>query len=175
MFVFCSKSCLLSWQALLCEKIQLILFHIIAVLIDILITIGFTVTFSRSRSEFKQCVDYKASQTSTDYPCGGRTRSILQRLLMYTASRGILVTFVQIGHIVMYFLDPSNFMFWSVIIFSAFTELSSWFTTPRLSIHFTLSKLYVISTRTSPQTYGSPLLCLDLASQLPRWAIIFSQ
>ncbi|GLB44973.1 hypothetical protein LshimejAT787_1900510 [Lyophyllum shimeji] len=90
-------------------KILLTMFHVLAVLIDVLITAGLTVTFSTTQTEFQ------------------KTRSILQRLVLYTASRGILITVVQIGHIVMYLVQPTNFLFW-------------------LSIHLSLSKLYVIST-----------------------------
>ncbi|KAF8069879.1 hypothetical protein FPV67DRAFT_990398 [Lyophyllum atratum] len=111
---------------------KLTLFHVFAVLIDILITIGLTVTFARARTGFKQ------------------TRSILQRLLLYTASRGILVTLVQIGHTIMYLVDPTNYMFW-------------------VSIHLTLSKLYVISTlatlnsRTSLKARGTMIETLMFA------------
>ncbi|KAG6905957.1 hypothetical protein DXG01_016681 [Tephrocybe rancida] len=56
-----------------------------------------------------------------------KTRSILQRLVVYTASRGFLVTGAQSGHIIMYLSDPTDVLFW-------------------LSTHLTLSKIYVVST-----------------------------
>ena len=41
-----------------------------------------------------------------------RTRSIFQQLLVYSLTRGFLITLVQIGHISMYLLKPSNLLFW---------------------------------------------------------------
>ncbi|KAG6915144.1 hypothetical protein DXG01_013061 [Tephrocybe rancida] len=89
--------------------VLLTLFHALAVLVDILITLGLTFTLRKSQTSF------------------ANTRSLLQRLVIYIASRGILITAVQVGHIIMYLVNPSNLLFW-------------------LSIHLTLSKLYVIST-----------------------------
>jgi hypothetical protein len=41
-----------------------------------------------------------------------RTKMIFHQLVMYLVTRGILVTLLQIGHIVMYAVDPSNLLFW---------------------------------------------------------------
>lgn len=39
---------------------------------------------------------------------------VLQRLLAFVVTRGILVCLVQIGHIIMYVLNSRNMLFWSV-------------------------------------------------------------
>ncbi|KAF5376281.1 hypothetical protein D9615_008511 [Tricholomella constricta] len=91
------ESTFLSSLHLAKAKIPLTLFHVLAALIDILITAGLTLTLSKALTHFKKG--------------DGSTRSILQRLLLYTASRGILITIVQIGHIIMYLVDPKNLMF----------------------------------------------------------------
>lgn len=43
------------------------------------------------------------------------TRMMLQQILVFTVTRGILVCLVQVGHIVMYVFDPKNMLFWQVI------------------------------------------------------------
>lgn len=48
------------------------------------------------------------------------TKMILHRLLMYSITRGILIILVQVGHIVMYVVDPSNVLFWWVLWYCDF-------------------------------------------------------
>jgi len=90
-------------------KIQLTAYHILSVSVDILVTIGLSSVFSPGKMEITE------------------TRSIVQQLLVYTLTRGFLITLVQVGHITMYLLRPSNLLFW-------------------MSFHLILSKLYVITT-----------------------------
>lgn len=73
---------------------------------------------------------------------------IFHRLLMYSITRGILITLVQVGHIVMYVVDPSNVLFWSVF-WHCDCEIYVLIDFSRISLHPTVSKLYVITTRTS--------------------------
>jgi hypothetical protein len=40
------------------------------------------------------------------------TQMILHQLLMYTITRGILIAVVQIGHVIMYLVDPTKMLFW---------------------------------------------------------------
>jgi len=90
-------------------KTQISVSHFLSAFVDILLTIGLCVAFSPGKSEFK------------------RTKMVLHRLLMYSITRGILTALVQIGHVAMYLIDPSKFLFW-------------------ISLHLPLSKLYVITT-----------------------------
>lgn len=90
-------------------EIQIIVFHALSVFTDTLVTIGLSVNFSPGKTRFRN------------------TKMILHRLLMYSITRGILIILVQVGHIVMYVVDPSNVLFWR-------------------SLHLMLSKLYVITT-----------------------------
>jgi hypothetical protein len=45
---------------------------------------------------------------------------VLQRILIFTVTRGILVSLVQVAHIIMYVMDPRNLLFWSVIPFLSY-------------------------------------------------------
>ncbi|KAH0589752.1 hypothetical protein H2248_005472 [Termitomyces sp. 'cryptogamus'] len=91
------------------ELLILILFHAFSVLVDILITIGLTLALRKTKTSFS------------------RTRSLLQRLVIYTSSRGIVIVVVQLAHMAMYFIDSANLLFW-------------------FSMHLILSKIYVNST-----------------------------
>ncbi|KAF9455487.1 hypothetical protein BDZ94DRAFT_1316177 [Collybia nuda] len=89
--------------------IELSLFHGLSALIDILITVSLSWLLSPAQSGYKS------------------TRTVLQRLLAFTITRGILVCLVQIGHILMYVLDSRNLLFW-------------------ISLHLILTKIYVLTT-----------------------------
>lgn len=93
-------------------EIQGTVFHALDLFADALVTIALSVMFSPGKIQFKN-IDM-----------------IFHRLLIYSITWGILITLVQVGHIVMYVVDPSNVLFW-------------------ISVHPTVSKLYVITTRTS--------------------------
>ncbi|KAF9455784.1 hypothetical protein BDZ94DRAFT_481887 [Collybia nuda] len=89
--------------------IELATFHALAVVTDILITIGLSWVLSKSRTSFKI------------------NQMVLQRLLDFVVTRGILITLVQIGHVIMYIHDPKNMLFWS-------------------TFHLILTKIYVLTT-----------------------------
>ncbi|RDB16317.1 hypothetical protein Hypma_003036 [Hypsizygus marmoreus] len=93
-------------------KTQLTVFHTLGVLTDLLVTVAFIVVFSRASMEFK------------------RTRTLIHQLLVYTATRGILIFLAQIVHLIMFLVDPANMLFWN-------------------SAHLSLSKIYVITTLVS--------------------------
>ncbi|RDB16318.1 hypothetical protein Hypma_003035 [Hypsizygus marmoreus] len=93
-------------------EVQLTVFHALTVLTDLLVTVGFIIVFSTASMEFKT------------------TRTLLHRLLVYTATRGILIFLAQIVHLVMFLVDPGNMLFWN-------------------SAHLSLSKIYVITTLVS--------------------------
>ena len=40
------------------------------------------------------------------------TKTLLYWLLVYTLTRGILITVLQIGHIIMYLIRPTELTFW---------------------------------------------------------------
>jgi len=88
---------------------RIMVFHVMGVFVDILVTIALSMILSPGGVGFK------------------RTKMIFHQLVMYLVTRGILVTLLQIGHIVMYAVDPSNLLFW-------------------ISLHLILNKLYVIMT-----------------------------
>ncbi|RDB16252.1 hypothetical protein Hypma_003029 [Hypsizygus marmoreus] len=93
-------------------EIQLTVFHALGVLTDLLVTVGFIIVFSTASMQFK------------------RTRTLLHQLLVYTATRGILIFLAQIVHLIMFLIDPANMLFWN-------------------SAHLSLSKIYVITTLVS--------------------------
>lgn len=81
---------------------------------DILTTIGLSWTLSTSDAGFKKCVNLCFDHGTTVTCYISSTRMVLRHLLAFTLTRGILVSLVQVAHIVMYVLDPSNLLFWSV-------------------------------------------------------------
>ncbi|KAF8237965.1 hypothetical protein L208DRAFT_415444 [Tricholoma matsutake] len=91
------------------SKIQIIAFHSVAAVTDISITIALSYTFSTGQKGY------------------ANTRMLFRRLLVYSLSRGIIISLLQVGHIIMYLVRPAQFLFW-------------------ISLHFNLSKLYVTTT-----------------------------
>ncbi|KAG6808721.1 hypothetical protein H0H92_003098 [Tricholoma furcatifolium] len=104
-----------SLSQALFEEFLLALFHALAIVVDVLITAGLTIMLWKRETLFAS------------------TRSLLQHIVIYAASRGILVTAAQVGHIIMYLVNSSNILFW-------------------YAFHPPLNKLYVISTRTFPSS-----------------------
>jgi len=90
-------------------KVQMAAYHVIGAVVDIMITIALCTMFSPKKTQFKS------------------TQMILHQLLMYTITRGILILVVQIGHVIMYLIDPTKLLFW-------------------ISLHLTVSKVYVLTT-----------------------------
>lgn len=91
------------------SKILMTAFHSLAVSVDVLVTIGLCVMFSPGKTEFKQ------------------TNIALRQLIVSCITRGILTTLLQISHIVMFLVNPSNLLFW-------------------MPLNLFLSKLYTITT-----------------------------
>ncbi|KAF9455808.1 hypothetical protein BDZ94DRAFT_1205400 [Collybia nuda] len=89
--------------------IELGMLHGLAIISDVLITVGLSWTFSRAPTRFKA------------------TRTVIQQLLIFSVTRGIVICLAQVGHIVMYFLNPANMLSW-------------------VSLHLALGKLYVLTT-----------------------------
>ncbi|KAF9455806.1 hypothetical protein BDZ94DRAFT_1302899 [Collybia nuda] len=89
--------------------IQTSLFHALGVFTDILITVSLSWLLSKAHTGFRG------------------TQMVLHQLLMYTVTRGILVTLVQMGHIALYIFHPNNVLFWA-------------------SLHTILTKLYILTT-----------------------------
>ncbi|KAF9455807.1 hypothetical protein BDZ94DRAFT_530684 [Collybia nuda] len=97
--------------------IEMAMLHALAITTDILITLGLSWTLSTAYASFK-------------------TRTVLQRLLVFSVTRGILICFAQTGHILMYFLNSTNLLFW-------------------ISLHLVLGKLYVLTTLFTLNTRSS--------------------
>jgi uncharacterized membrane protein YGL010W len=86
-------------------------FHFLGVFVDSLVTIGLSVVLSPGKMEFKQYVPIFGHVFCLPFLLK-RTKMVLHRFLMYFTTRGILITLVQIGHITMYLVNPSNLFFW---------------------------------------------------------------
>ncbi|KAF9455990.1 hypothetical protein BDZ94DRAFT_1315614 [Collybia nuda] len=83
--------------------------HALGVVTDVLVTIGLYRTLATTQTDFKN------------------TRLVLQRILYFTVTRGILVSTVQVGHVAMYVIHPETILFW-------------------VTLYLILTKLYVLTT-----------------------------
>lgn len=57
------------------------------------------------RADFREA----ACMSRTEF---NSTKTLLYWLLVYTLTRGILITVLQIGHIIMYLIRPTELTFW---------------------------------------------------------------
>ncbi|KAF9458953.1 hypothetical protein BDZ94DRAFT_1269276 [Collybia nuda] len=97
--------------------------HALATLTDIFTTIALSWTFSTTRTTFK------------------RTRALLQKLLLYTVTRGLFVTIIQLAFLVTYQAQPFG---------------ASW-----VVLHFCLGKVYMVTMITMLNSRASLRLEFD--------------
>lgn len=85
-------------------------------------------TYSKESKQFQNSAGFKRStkiklnygfyptSNETQHHLTSSMRSVIQHLLIFTITRGILISLAQVGHIIMYTISPDNVLFWSGLI-----------------------------------------------------------